>query len=191
MHIAIEGMDGVGKTTICNLLKDILNYKLVEKPLQYILNKDEDFIDIYKRTRDIINHGENKLLSTMFYLLGTVVAYDYFKNINIITDRFYLSNFAWSLTDEYKDLYKYIIRKIGKPNLTVILYANKNVIRERMAKRKENDSNINKIPYTEIIYKRMISFSNELNLNYVVINTEEKTPQEIVNLILEKWNESK
>lgn len=30
-HIAIEGMDGVGKTTTCKLLAERLGYKFIEK----------------------------------------------------------------------------------------------------------------------------------------------------------------
>ena len=43
MHIAIEGMDGVGKTTAGKRLADQLHFKFVEKPLHYIFDSDEQF----------------------------------------------------------------------------------------------------------------------------------------------------
>lgn len=36
-HISIEGMDGVGKTTLSNRIAEKLGYKFVEKPLHYLL----------------------------------------------------------------------------------------------------------------------------------------------------------
>ena len=40
IHISIEGMDGVGKSTTCTLLADRLGYKLIEKPLHYLLDNN-------------------------------------------------------------------------------------------------------------------------------------------------------
>ena len=36
--IAIEGMDGVGKTTIAKRVAEDYNFKYIEKPLAYILD---------------------------------------------------------------------------------------------------------------------------------------------------------
>ena len=36
IHISIEGMDGVGKSTTCKLLAEKLGYIFVEKPLHYL-----------------------------------------------------------------------------------------------------------------------------------------------------------
>ena len=41
MVIAIEGMDGVGKTTISKRLAKTLKYIYVDKPLHYLLPGDE------------------------------------------------------------------------------------------------------------------------------------------------------
>lgn len=39
MIIAIEGMDGVGKTTISKILANELGYLYVDKPLHYLLTR--------------------------------------------------------------------------------------------------------------------------------------------------------
>ena len=59
MHIAIEGMDGVGKTTAARNLAKILNFKLVEKPLHYMLDENEDNYANYIRIRDYIDYYLN------------------------------------------------------------------------------------------------------------------------------------
>ena len=38
IHIAIEGMDGVGKTTVCKLLASKTGYTFITKPLHYLLD---------------------------------------------------------------------------------------------------------------------------------------------------------
>ena len=49
-HIAIEGMDGVGKTTTCKLLAERLGYKFIEKNLRFLFD-DNDSFDNYYRAR--------------------------------------------------------------------------------------------------------------------------------------------
>ena len=50
MQIAIEGMDGVGKTSIAQYIRDNYNFKFVEKPLHYFYNdgKEKNYNDLRK-----------------------------------------------------------------------------------------------------------------------------------------------
>ena len=48
MHIAIEGMDGAGKTSVAKLLAEKIGFKFVEKPLHYMLDEDGT-LDNYMR----------------------------------------------------------------------------------------------------------------------------------------------
>lgn len=60
MHIAIEGFDGVGKTTTCKILAEKLNLKFVEKPLHYLLpydNKVEAYRQIAREVNEILNRN--------------------------------------------------------------------------------------------------------------------------------------
>lgn len=38
MHIAIEGLDGSGKTTTAQRVAEIIGFDFIEKPLHYFLN---------------------------------------------------------------------------------------------------------------------------------------------------------
>ena len=44
MIVAIEGMDGVGKTTACKLLAERLGYKFVEKNLHFLFDENDKYI---------------------------------------------------------------------------------------------------------------------------------------------------
>ena len=98
-HISIEGMDGVGKSTTCKLLSERLGYKFVEKPLHYLFDESEDKFDEYIRIRDQVNANPNRVFTSWFYGLGSIYMYEMFKDENIVTDRHFASNYAWSGSD--------------------------------------------------------------------------------------------
>ena len=65
-HIAIEGMDGVGKTTTCKLLAERLGYKFIEKNLRFLFDENNEF-DNYFRIRDKVNANPDRLFTSWFY----------------------------------------------------------------------------------------------------------------------------
>ena len=58
MHIAVEGFDGVGKSTAAKKLADKLGFLLVEKPLHFLFDEEGD--KEYIRIRDAVNKSTNK-----------------------------------------------------------------------------------------------------------------------------------
>ena len=191
MHIAIEGMDGVGKTTVCNLLAEKTGYKFVSKPLHYLTDGDVTEWPAYFRARNIANNSDNRDFSAWFYGLSNIYLYEAFKNQNIITDRHIVSNYCWSGTASNKDIYELLVNKIGAPSLTVILYANEVTIRNRLLKRDPQDSDLKRVDKTEKVYERMISFCELKCFPYIVIDTSKLHPNQIVNIILKKMEELK
>ena len=183
-HISIEGMDGVGKTTICKLLSEKLNYKFVGKPLHLLFDDDLDSFDNYIRIRNKVNKNDNRVFTSWFYGLGSIYMYECFKNENIITDRHFASNYAWSGTDENNDVYELLLKKIGAPKLTVILYATPEVIISRLKSRNINDKDIHRVDKSEMVYSKMINFCNKFKLPYILIDTSNLTPKDIVDKIL-------
>ena len=188
-HISIEGMDGVGKTTVCNLLAKKLGYTFVEKPLHYLFDDNENEVKQYQKIAKKVNANENRNFTAWYYGLNNIYLYEKFKNQNIVTDRHIVSNYCWSGTDYNKDIYNLILKKIGKPMLTVILYAKPDVILSRLKKRDINDSDIAKVEKSEKAYERMIYFCEDKKLEYIIIDTNNKSPEQIVDLILKKFKE--
>lgn len=110
IHISIEGFDGVGKTTICRLLTEKLGYEFVEKPLHFLFDEEGSF-DEYIRVRDKVNACPNRNLTSFFYGLGSLYLYHLYDGKNIVTDRHLCSNFAWSGTQDNKDVYDLLLKK--------------------------------------------------------------------------------
>ncbi len=190
-HISIEGMDGVGKSTTCKLLAEKLGYTFVEKPLHYLLDDNEEEIKQYQKVAKRVNSNENRNFTAWYYGLNNIYLYEKFKDQNIVTDRHIVSNYCWSGADCNKDIYNLILKKIGKPKLTVILYATPETIMSRLKKRDINDADIIKVNKSEKAYERMIYFCETKKFKYIVVDTSKKTVQEVVDEILKKIEELK
>lgn len=187
IHIAIEGMDGVGKTTVCKLLASKTGYTFITKPLHYLLDLEENVgWPVYFRVRNMVNNSSNRDFSAWFYGLSNIYLYEKFKNQNIITDRHIVSNYCWSGNQVNMDIYDLIIKKIGFPTLTVILYADEDTIRDRLIKRNSNDKDLKRISKTEKVYEKMIGFCELKHFPYVVIDTSRLSPEQITNIIIKK-----
>lgn len=189
-HISIEGMDGVGKSTTCKLLSERLGYKFVEKPLHYLFDESEDKFNEYIRIRDQVNANPNRVFTSWFYGLGSIYMYEMFKGENIVTDRHFASNYAWSGADNNGEVYDLLIQKLGKPKLTVILYSPSETIVNRLISRDKNDSDIVKAKKSEDIYKRMIDFCEMKKLPYLVIDTSNLRSEEVVDRIMEELDKN-
>lgn len=188
MHIAIEGFDGVGKTTICKILAEKLNLKFVEKPLHCLLPYDNK-IEAYRQIAREVNEILNRNFTAWFYGLSNMYLYQKFKNENIITDRHIVSNYCWSGTKNNLDIYKLLIEKMGKPDLTIILYAKAITICKRLRTRNQYDKDLKKTYLVAKSYEKMIYFCEIMKLNYVVIDTNNLSVDEVVKECLKRIGE--
>lgn len=184
-HIAIEGMDGVGKTTASKLLAKRLGYKFVDKNLRELLD-DGDSYDNYIRIRDKVNASPDRLFTAWFYALGNIYLYTAHEKENIVTDRYFLSNYAWSGTENNDEVYDLLVKKLGFPDLTVILYADEHAILSRLRHRDELDSDIKKVTLAKEKYEKMIYFCEKYKMPYMVIDTSNLSPEEVVEVIMKR-----
>lgn len=185
IHIAIEGMDGVGKTTTSKILAKKLGYKYVEKNLHELFDQDGGF-DNYFRIRDKVNQSSDRLFTSWFYGLGNIYLHTVYENQNIVTDRYFLSNYAWSGTKNNTEVYDLLVKKLGFPDLTVILYANESAIFNRLRHRDEYDSDLKKVQQSKEKYEKMIYFCEHYKMPYMVIDTSDLSPDEVVQVILKR-----
>ncbi len=184
-HIAIEGMDGVGKTTASKLLAKRLGYKFIDKNLRELFD-DGDSYDNYIRIRDKVNASPDRLFTAWFYALGNIYLHTAHEKENIVTDRYFLSNYAWSGTENNDEVYDLLVKKLGFPDLTVILYADEHAILSRLRHRDELDSDIKKVALAKEKYEKMIYFCEKYKMPYMVIDTSDLSPDEVVEIIMKR-----
>ena len=184
-HIAIEGMDGVGKTTASKLLAKRLGYKFIDKNLRELFD-DGDSYDNYIRIRDNVNASPDRLFTAWFYALGNIYLHTAHEKENIVTDRYFLSNYAWSGTENNDEVYDLLVKKLGFPDLTVILYADEHAILSRLRHRDELDSDIKKVTLAKEKYEKMIYFCEKYKMPYMVIDTSNLSPEEVVEVIMKR-----
>ena len=188
IHIAIEGMDGVGKTTVSKLLAHNTGFKFIEKPLHYLFDNNDDDFTNYIKIRDKINNLENdNVLRAWFYGLGNIWTTHMFDE-NIITDRHLLSNYFWCGDNETEIIFNSLIKLIGLPDYTFLLIATPEEGFMRMRKRDINDSDFHKVQLYNDANNKMVSFLKDKQMNYKVIDTTTLTPQSIVEQIISTLN---
>ena len=185
IHIAIEGIDENKKTTTSKILAKKLGYKYVEKNLHELFDQDGGF-DNYFRIRDKVNQSSDRLFTSWFYGLGNIYLHTVYENQNIVTDRYFLSNYAWSGTKNNTEVYDLLVKKLGFPDLTVILYANESAIFNRLRHRDEYDSDLKKVQQSKEKYEKMIYFCEHYKMPYMVIDTSDLSPDEVVQVILKR-----
>lgn len=190
MHIAIEGIDGVGKTTAASGLAERLNFKIVEKPLHYLFDSDGS-TENYIRIRDEVNANPNKIFTGWFYGLGNIFLYEEFKGQNIITDRHILSNYCWSGSKESEYVFDAIHRAIGSPDYTFVIYAPPEIIAKRLLKRDINDSDLKKVAYVSEAYEKMIAAMKKYDMPGSVIDTSEMDVSEVVEYMVKELKEKR
>lgn len=178
-------MDGVGKTTTARMLAARLGYRYIEKNLHELFDENGGF-ENYFRIRDRVNASPDRLFTAWFYALGNIYLHTNYKNADIVTDRYFLSNYAWSGTDENKEVFDLLVKKLGFPDLTVILYADEKAIFSRLRHRDEQDSDLVKVQLAKEKYEKMICFCETYQMPYMVIDTSNLTPEETVEIIMKR-----
>ena len=190
MRIAIEGMDGTGNTTVAKYIAEELNYKYITKPFTFLF---ENFGFNEKQIKDIewsLYKTYDEALISLFYGMGLLYGTRVLKDENIIYDRHFVSNYYWHGNEETDELHDKFIELCGKPDLTILLKASTKIRMERIARRDEKDGDLDNSAMYDDGYNKMINFLDDKDFNYVIIDTENKTIEKVIEECLKKINEN-
>ena len=173
MIIAVEGMDGVGKTEIAKYISNKYEFKFIEKPLQYFYNDgaDKKYADLMK-VANRIYEIDDSVVRTWFFSLGNIYSSRIFKDENIVIDRHLVSNYYWNGDNQSEILFKNLVELCGKPELTILLYATPKTRMERLKMRNKNDPDLTDPEKKDDGYNKMIYFLDKFKLHYIVIDTD-------------------
>ena len=190
MKIAIEGMDGVGKTTIAQELAKRNNYTYIGNAIHQLFGityKDSSYYKMFQSKEDeIFLRSGNDIIRAWLCSLGNIYTATQVKDKDIIVDRHILSNFQQNGTRENIKIYQTLIELIGIPDMSVILYASPEVRLERIYNRNKEDKDLRDKSIITDEYNKMIKFAEKFKMPYIVINTERKSIENIIQEIEEK-----
>lgn len=184
MHIAIEGCDGVGKTTAAKLLAARLGCPFVEKPLAMVTDPDGGY-DQYLRFTRYINAHTDLAFRALIYGAGTYLLHQRAQTESLVTDRHLCSMYAINATAANHAFFDYLVQATGAPDLTVILYADGATRRARILGRDLEDPDLAK-SFDDHAYKRMRAFVEYYQMPYLWLDTTHRTPEDIVAAILHR-----
>ena len=191
-YIAIEGIDGSGKTTTANLLYS----KLSEKYNKIKLMKEPYDNDLSKKIKEIISKEHEKnldygyLLALLFTADRSIKNIDLKKYLNsdyiIISDRSVYSTFSYQILYEGMNIEwlrcvsKYIIR----PDITFILDVDPRIAVERINSRNKNITSYENTEFLKKVRENFLKL-NEIfpDDNIIYIDGKEK-PEKILDKIL-------
>lgn len=184
MIIAVEGMDGVGKTEISKHISQQYGFAFVEKPLHYFYsdgaeNKYADLMKIARKMYDV----NDDVLKSWYIALGNIYVARMFQNENVVIDRHLVSNYYWNGSADSDPVFKALIETSGTPDLTILLYATPKTRMERLRNRDKNDPDLDDQEKKDDGYNKMIYFLEKYNLNYIVIDTEDKTLDDVKQIV--------
>jgi dTMP kinase len=191
-YIAIDGIDGSGKTTIANLLYN----ELSKKYNKIILMKEPYDNDLSKKIKEIIlkEHEKNLdygyLLALLFTADRSIKNIDLKKYLNndyiVISDRSIYSTFSYQILYEGIDIewLKCVSKYIIRPDITFILDVDPKVAVERINLRGKNITSYENIEFLRKVRENFLKLKKIFpNDNIIYIDGEEK-PEEILEKIL-------
>ena len=190
IFIAFEGIDGSGKSTQIQLLKD----RIMQKGIRCYQTCEPSAGPIGSMTRQILTgrmKADSRVIATMFaadrldHLLNEVdgIAAKVNGGITVLTDRYYFSSYAYHSVDVPMD---WVIKtneesaKVLRPDLTVFIDIDADTAMERITKNRfhtelfEKKSRLEKV--RDNYFKAFEILKEEEN---VIIVNGNKTPEEI------------
>lgn len=184
MTIAVEGMDGVGKTTIAQYIAEKYNFDFIEKPLHYFYEDDASngYNDFMRVATKMYNVNDN-FIKSWYFGLGNMYVGRMFADKDVVIDRHLVSNYYWNGDSESEIIYQALIGAIGVPDLTILLYAKTETRMERLRKRDPNDPDLTDPDKKDDGYAKMLYFIEKFNLPCIVIDTENKDLDEVKQIV--------
>ncbi len=180
MKIAVEGMDGVGKTTVAKYISDRFNCIYIDKPLHFFYNDgpEEQYADLMRVANRMYGINDS-IIKSWYFSLGNIYAIRQFQNQDIVIDRHLVSNYYWNGDEASEPIFRTLIDSIGCPDITILLYATPQTRMLRLHKRDPNDPDLEDPDKKDDGHNKMVYFLNKFEIPYVIINTENKTLDEV------------
>jgi thymidylate kinase len=182
MHIAIEGLDGVGKTSAAKALEKLTGFTLIEYPIRYLTDGETGREQLNRLIIQVEDNTERDF-TAMFYGTGNMYLKYLIKGRNVITDRYLASTYFWNCTPNNVDFFDFLVRVANRPDFTVLLFANADVRKERILRRNPNDPDLKKKIFRDSQYDKLQEFLDRYQMIHCRIDNSQMSIEETAKAI--------
>ena len=184
MHMAIEGLDGAGKTETAKQVANKLSFEFIEKPLHIFTDNNgmDNYLEIIKK----VNAISNSHFRAMFYGTGNYLVSQIAKDKNVITDRHLVSNYYWNAEVNHITYFDELVKSCGIPDITFVLYVSEAERKRRIILRNPEDKDLERKIFSNEPYEKIKEFLERYNMTYEFINTTKMNLNEVVEYIVTK-----
>ncbi|OGE31583.1 hypothetical protein A2631_00410 [Candidatus Daviesbacteria bacterium RIFCSPHIGHO2_01_FULL_44_29] len=176
---AIEGLDGVGKSTIVAGLAERHFTVLATPPTSF------------KKFRPFFEHTDLRL-RFLYYLLGVYSAGKQARRVpsweKVISDRYLLTTLsaheAMGLPVHWIDLCKPIIHNIAVPTNTFLVTCDETERMRRMTRRGANSIDLSNLRINNKIHKGYIKWAERLNHRLTLVDTTNESPTDTISKLV-------
>lgn len=184
MHIAIEGLDGAGKTETAKLVAQKSGFQFVEKPLHFITDKQgmTNYLEIIER----VNASDDKHFRAQFYGTGNYFVSQLAKKGKVITDRHLVSNYYWNSDPDHDSYFDELVNACGCPDMTFVLYVSGDERKRRILSRNPEDPDLKRKVFSDGPYVKMKDFLEKYEMLYEMVDTTNMSLNEVVEHIFDR-----
>jgi len=176
-YICIEGIDGSGKTTICNLLaKELKNSVVIREPSDFEIG---NFIrSSLKEKKEFMN---NPFISSLLFFADRIYLKNEILRLKekfdfVISDRCFLSTYAYQkalIKDEkdkliFEEIFNLLLKKVEIPDAIIILDVDVEIAMDRMLKDGKDLSLYENKSFLEEVLKNYREMNLDLENVYLI-----------------------
>lgn len=194
MIVGFDGLNGVGKTTMAKKFAEEFNYRYMSRPIYEVLGiENQKPEENYKVATDVENRIYNNTRSSELKAcltgLGLLYVHKNMKDKNIVIDRDLISNFSYNGTRESLPLFEAFIKMGVYPDISFLLYANNEELVKRIKNRNPEDTDLTDKDVILQSYNKIMKFIKIYNLPTILIDTNNKSEQQVFEEIRSKYME--
>lgn len=183
--IAVEGLDGSGKTTIASLLAKRIGCGFVEKPMRWLLqHRDDAGIGLYCEVVNRVNALDSAVARQWFYCLGWLLIAGRHRDSLVVVDRYVLSNLSYNNSERFNDICGLALSIADSPVFTVLLSVSEGERRRRIGQRSAAESEREDFDGDASRFAQMQAYLAEHSWPYIVMTTDCVSPSQVVDAIM-------
>jgi deoxyadenosine/deoxycytidine kinase len=188
MIISIEGNIGSGKSTLLSLLEKVENLNIVPEDVETW--KNEGWLELFYsdirryagtfqlRTQISHMHNKNKFVQDKINIVERSPLSNKYIFGKMLLEDGLLHPLEFSIIGQVNELMGW------NPDKIVILLCDPEVCFKRIEKRNREGENIPSLSYLESLHQKHLELKNHFEKNVCVIDTTNKTPEEILDQFL-------